>query len=164
MYALRRIARLAISASTGRRDVVDELRDDPAVADDGLIVFALVGTAVVGSTTRQLLPTLLAPVLSPLVALFAAFVLRLVTRITRHPATLAEATATVTLTSLPLLTIPIPAIGAPLGITSWLLVGIVMLQRVTLARLDQAAVITLLGHALTVGALIGIAFAVEALV
>lgn len=164
MNALRRIGRAAWQASTGRREVVDSLRDDPAIADDGLIVFAVVATAVVGLTSRTLLPTVLVPILAPLAALLAGFVLRLVLRIARQPATLAETTATVTLTSLPLLAVPIPAVGGPVGITLWLLVGILMLQRVTLARLDVAAVVTLLSHALTVGALIGAGFAIDALV
>ena len=159
-----RIARSFWEASTGRRSVVDELKDDPAMADDGLIGFALIGTVVIGLTTFDWLPTVLGPVVSPLAALLAAFVLRLVSRVARHPATLAETTATVTLTSLPLLAIPIPVVGAAVGITLWLLTGIFMLQRVTLARLDVAAVITLLAHALTVGAVIGCAFAFEALV
>ena len=134
------------------------------MADDGLIGFAVIGTAVIGLTTFHWLPTILGPLISPLAALFAAFVLRLVSRVARHPATLAETTATVTLTSLPLLAIPVPVVGAAIGITLWLLAGIFMLQRVTLARLEVAAVITLLAHALTVGAVIGIAFAVEAFI
>jgi hypothetical protein len=55
-------------------------------------------------------------------------------------------------------------VGGTIGITLWLLTGIFMLQRVILARLEVAAVITLLAHALSVGAVIGIAFAVEAFV
>ncbi len=134
------------------------------MADDGLIGFAVVGTAVIGLTTFDWLPTVLGPIVSPLAALFAAFVLRLVSRVARHPATLAETTATVTLTSLPLLAIPVPVAGAAVGITLWLLAGIFMLQRITHAHLNAAAVITLLAHALTVGAVIGIAFAVEAFI
>ena len=164
MNAVTRIARLFWEASTVRRSVVDELKEDPAVADDGLIGFALIGTVVIGLTTFHWLPTVLGPVASPLAALFAAFVLRLVSRVARHPATLAETTATVTLPSLPLLAIPIPVAGAAVGITLWLLTSIFMLQRITLARLDVAAVILLLAHALTVGAVIGIAFALEAFV
>lgn len=164
MNAVRRIAGLFWEASTFRRSVVDELKEDPAVADDGLIGFAVIGTAVIGLTTFQWLPTVLGPLASPLAALFAAFVLRLVARVARHPATLAETTATVTLTSLPLLAIPIPVVGAAIGITLWLLASIFMLQRITLVRLDVAAVILLLAHALTVGAVIGVAFAVEALI
>ena len=164
MRALARIVRLLWAASTGRRTVVDELKHDPAIADDGLIGFAVIGTVVVGLTTLDLLPTLLAPVLAPPAVLLAAFVLRLVTRIARNPATLAETTATITLTSLPLLLIPIPTLGPPVGITAWLLAGIFMLQRVTLARLDVAAVATLLSHALTVGTVIGAAFAIDAFI
>ncbi|MEX1004787.1 MAG: hypothetical protein WD990_14120 [Acidimicrobiia bacterium] len=164
MNAVTRIAGSLWEASTVRRSVVDELKDDPAMADDGLIGFAVIGTVVIGLTTFEWLPTVLGPLASPLAALFAAFVLRLVSRVARHPATLAETTATVTLTSLPLLVIPVPVVGAAVGITLWLLAGIFMLQRITLARLDVAAVITLLAHALTVGAVIGVAFAVEAFV
>lgn len=164
MSFVSRIARSFWEASTGRRGVVDELKDDPAMADDGLIGFAIIGTVVIGLTTFAWLPTVLGPVVSPLAALLAAFVLRLVSRIARYPATLAETTATVTLTSLPLLAIAIPVVGAAIGITLWLLAGIFMLHRITLARLDIAAVITLLAHALTVGVVIGAAFAIEALV
>jgi hypothetical protein len=159
-----RIARSFWEASTVRRSVVDELKDDPAMADDGLIGFAIIGTAVIGLTTFEWLPTVLGPVVSPLAALFAAFVLRLVSRVARHPVTMAEATATVTLTALPLLVIPVPVVGAAIGVTLWLLAGIFMLQRVTLARLDVAAVITLLSHALTLGAVMGTAFVVEVFV
>jgi hypothetical protein len=162
--AVIRIARSFWEASTGRRTVVEELKDDPAIADDGLIGFAVIGTVVIGLTTFAWLPTVLGPLLAPLSALFAAFVLRLVSRVARHPVTMAETTATVTLTSLPLLAIPIPVVGGTIGITLWLLTGIFMLQRVILARLEVAAVITLLAHALSVGAVIGIAFAVEAFV
>ena len=105
-----------------------------------------------------------ATVLAPLTALLAAFVLRLVTRIARQQATLAETTAAITTTSLPLLLVPVPTIGPPIGITLWLLAGIFLLQRVTHARLDVAAVVTLLSHALTTGVLIGIGYAVEALI
>lgn len=164
MSAVTGAFRLFWEASTVRRGVVDELKEDPAVADDGLIGFAVIGTAVIGLTTFEWLPTVLGPLVSPLAALFAAFVLRLVSRVARHPATLAEATATVTLTSLPLLAIPVPVVGAAIGITLWLLTGIFMLQRITLARLDVAAVILLLAHALSVGAVIGVAFAVEAII
>lgn len=164
MTSVARIARLLWAGSTGRRTVVDELKDDPAVADDGLIGFAVIGTAVIGLTTFAWLPTVLGPVVSPVAALFAAFVLRTVSSIARHPVTMAEATATVTLTSLPLLAIPVPVIGGAVGITLWLLAGIFMLHRVTRARLDVAAVITLLAHALAVGAIIGAAFGVDALV
>lgn len=162
MTTIVRIARSFWDASTGRRSVIDDLKDDPALADDGLIGFAVIGTVVIGFTTFHWLPTLLGPLISPLAALLAAFVLRLVSRVARHPATLAETTAIVTLTSLPLLAIPIPVAGAAVGITLWLLAGIFLFQRVTLARLELAAVITLLAHALTVGAVIGTAFAVEA--
>jgi hypothetical protein len=164
MRAIRRIPKLLRDASIGRHSVVDELKEDPALADDGLIGFAVVSTVVVGLTTLELLPTLLTPVVAPILALAMAFVLRLLTRIARHPATLAQTTATVTATSLPLLLIPIPVVGAPVGITLWLLAGIVMLQRITLARLDIAAVVTLLSHALTIGALIGAGFAIEAVI
>jgi hypothetical protein len=164
MRAIRRIPKLLWDASIGRHSVVDELKSDPALADDGLIGFAVVGAVVVGLTTLELLPTLLAPVVAPVLALAMAFILRLLTGIARHPATLAQTTATVTATSLPLLLIPIPVVGAPVGITLWLLAGIVMLQRITLARLDIAAVVTLLSHALTIGALIGAGFAIEAVI
>src|SRR5690606_4011035 len=163
MTAVTRAARLLWAGSTGRRSVVDELKDDPAVADDGLIGFAVIGTCVIGLTTFAWLPTVLGPAVSPLAALFAPAVLRTVSNVAGHPVTLAEATATVTLTSLPLLAIPVPVVGGAVGITLWLLAGIFMLQRVTRARLDVSAVITLLAHALSVGAVIGAAFAVDAL-
>lgn len=164
MTTINRIARFMWDASTGRRGVAEELKHDPGVADDGLIGFTVVGTVVTGLTTLQLIPTLLAPVVSPLTAVLAAFVLRLVGRIARHPATMAETVATVTLTSLPLLLIPIPMVGGPVGVTAWLLSGIFMLHRVTHAPLNSAAVITLLSHALTLGLIIGAGFAIEALV
>ena len=164
MRAVRRIARALWDGSTGRRAAAEALREDPAVADDGLIGFAVVATFVVGLTTFAILPTVLTPVLAPLTALLAAFVLRLVTRIARQQATLAETTAAITTTSLPLLLVPVPTIGPPIGITMWLLAGIFLLQRVTLARLDVAAVVTLLSHALTTGVLIGIGYAIEALI
>lgn len=164
MRSVRRIARTLWDASTGRRAAAEALKEDPAVADDGLIGFAVVATLVVGLTTFEILPTVLTPVLAPLVALLAAFVLRLVTRVARQQVTLAETTATITTTSLPLLLVPLPTIGPPIGITWWLLAGIFMLQRVTLARIDVAAVVTLLSHALTTGALIGVGYAVEAFI
>lgn len=164
MTTITRIARFMWDASIGRHSVAEELKDDPGMADDGLIGFTVVGTVVTGLTTLELIPTLLAPVISPLIAVLAAFVLRLVGRIAHHPATMAETVATVTLTSLPLLLIPIPMVGAPVGVTAWLLVGIIMLHRVTLARLNSAAIITLLSHALTVGLIIGVGFGIEVLV
>lgn len=163
MTAIRRIWRGMWAASSGQRRIAEELRDDPAMADDGLIGFAAIATIVIGLSTFELIPTLIAPLVGPLAALVAAFVLRLVTRISRHPIALAETTATVTLTSLPLLLVPVPVVGPPIAVAGWLLAGIFMLQRVTLARLDVAAVVTLLSHALTVGVLIATGFALEAL-
>ena len=162
MITMRRIARLFWEGSTLRQTVVEELKHDPGVADDGLIGVAVIGTFVVGLTTFRIIPTALAPLVTPLAALFAAFTLRLVTRVANHPATLAETTATVTLSALPLLVIPIPIVGGPIGITGWVLAGVFMLQRVTLARLDVAAMMTLLGHALAIGAVIGAGFAIDA--
>lgn len=163
MSAIRRIARNVWLGSTGRREVVGEVKEDPAVADDGLVAFALIGVVVSGLVTLEPWIALAALLGAPLAALTAAFVLRLVARIARHPVTFAQTTATVTLTSLPLLLIPIPVVGTPIGLTVWLLAGIFMLQRLTLARLDVAAVILLLSHALTVGTLIAAGFAVQAL-
>lgn len=163
MNSLRRIARSVWLASTGRREVVHELKEDPAVADDGLVAFAFIGVVVTGLLTLEPLIALAAVVASPLAALAAAFVLRLVSRIARYPVTLAQTTATVTLTALPLLLMPVPIVGTPIGVALWLLAGIFMLQRLTLARLDIAAVILLLSHALTIGALIAAGFAVQAL-
>lgn len=163
MITLRRIARLFWEGTTARPTVVEELKHDPGVADDGLIGFAVIGTVVIGLTTFDWLPTVLGPIAAPLTALLAAFVLRLVSRIARHPATLAETTATVTLTSLPLLLIPVPFVGGPIGVTAWLLAGIFMFHRITRAGLDGAVVMTLLSHALTIGALFGLGFAIEAL-
>lgn len=162
MNAIRRVARNVWQASTGRREVLGELKEDPAVADDGLIAFAFIGTVVSGLTTLELWIALVALIGAPLAALAASFVLRLVSHIARYPVTLAQATATVTLTSLPLLLIPIPVVGTPIGLALWLLAGIFMLQRLTLARLDIAAVILLLSHALTVATLIATGFAIQA--
>lgn len=163
MRAIRRIARSVWMASGGRREVVDELKADPAVADDGLIAFAFISVVVSGLVTLEPVIALAAIIAAPLAALAAALVLRLVSRIARHPVTLAQTTAAVTLTSLPLLLIPIPIVGAPVGLGMWVLAGIVMLQRLTLARLDIAAVILLLSHALTIGTLIATGFAIQAL-
>lgn len=163
MRAIRRIARSVWMASGGRREVVDELKADPAVADDGLIAFAFIGVVVSGLVTLEPVIALAAIIAAPLAALASALVLRLVSRIARHPVTLAQTTAAVTLTSLPLLLIPIPIVGAPVGLGMWVLAGIVMLQRLTLARLDIAAVILLLSHALTIGTLIATGFAIQAL-
>lgn len=163
MNAIRRIARSVWMASGGRREVVNELKEDPAVADDGLIAFAFIGVVVSGLVTLEPLIALTAIIAAPLAALAASLVLRLVSRIARHPVTLAQTTAAVTLTSLPLLLIPIPVVGAPVGLGMWVLAGIVMLQRLTLARLDIAAVILLLSHALTIGTLMATGFAIQAL-
>lgn len=163
MRAVRRIARNVWLGSTGRLEVVHEIKEDPAVADDGLIAFSLIGVAVSGLMTLEPWIALAALVGAPLAALIAAFVLRLVSSIARQSVTFAQTTATVTLTSLPLLLVPIPIVGAPIGIALWLLAGIFMLQRLTLARLDMAAVILLLSHALTVGTLIAAGFATQAL-
>lgn len=163
MRAVRRIARNVWLGSTGRREVIHEIQEEPAVADDGLIAFALIGVAVSGLVTLEPWIALAALLAAPLAALAAAFVLRVVSRIARHPVTFAQTTATVTLTSLPLLLIPIPIVGAPIGLGLWLLAGIFMLQRLALVRLDIAAVILLLSHALTIGALIAAGFAVQAL-
>lgn len=164
MTSVRRIARSVWLASTGRREVVDELKDEPAVADDGLIAFAVIGVVVSGLASFEPWIALGALLGAPLAALAASAVLRLVSRIARHPVTLAQATATVTLTSLPLLLIPIPIAGPPIGLAVWLLAGIFMLQQLTLARLDVAAVILLLSHALTIGTLIATGFAIQALI
>lgn len=144
-----------------RSDLVEEMREDPAVADDGLIGIAIIGTLVVGLTTFHWLPTVIAPLASPILALFMSFVLRLVNRIAGNKVTLAETTAIVTLTALPLVLVPIPLVGGIIGPVWWLLAGIFLLSRVTLARIDNAALVTLLSHALSIGAIFGLAFAVD---
>jgi hypothetical protein len=160
---VRRIAGALWEGAFARKTIVEELKGDPGVADDGLIGIALVGTVVAAAISRELIPTLLAPVVTPLAALFAAFVLRLIGRIARHPATLAETTATVTLPCLPLLLLPIPVVGGPIGVTWWVLAQIFLLHRIIRARIDAVAVIVLLGHALVIGVAFGVAFAVETL-
>lgn len=163
MTTIRRIAGLLWVGALAGPELTDELKQDRGVADDGLIAVSVIGTVIVGVTTLSILTTALAPILSPLVALFAAFVLRLVNRIAGHQVDLAETTATVTLTSLPLLLVAIPVVGGPIGITWWLLAGIFTLRRVTLARIDAVAVVTLLSHGLTIGVLFGVGFAIDAL-
>lgn len=164
MSTVRRILVYLRDGALARHDLVDEVKSDPGVADDGLLAMTVIGPLVTGLFTLHWLPAVLAIVLAPLFSLFAAFVLRLVCRIASTDVTLAQTTATVTLTSLPLVLVPIPLIGLPLAVTWWLLAGILVLQRVTLARLDNAAVVTLLSHALTVGAVLGAGFAVQALI
>ena len=164
MNTARRIVRLLLNGALASRDLVDEMHDDPAIADDGLIATSVIATLVVGLTTFDWIQTVIAPIAGPLLALFVSFVLRLVNRIAGNQVTLAETTAVVTLTTLPLLLVPIPAIGALIGGVWWLLAGIFLLQRVTLARIDSAALTTLLGHALSIGAIFGTAFAINLLI
>jgi len=163
MRTARRIIRLLVQGAAIRSDLVDEMRDDPAVADDGLIAVAAIGTVVVGLTTFHWLPTVIAPLATPLLALFVSFVLRLVSRIAGNQVTFAETTAVVTLTSLPLVLIPIPFVGGLIGPVWWLFSGILLLGRVTLAGIDNAALVTLLSHALSIGAILGFGFAVQSL-
>ena len=159
---IRRIFRLLVLGAVASKDLVEEMREEPAVADDGLIATAVIGTFVVGLTTFDWLPTVIAPVATPVLALFVAFVLRLVNRIAQNQITLAETTAVVTLTTLPLILTPIPVVGAFVGPLWWLMSGIFLLQRVTLARIDNAALVTLLGHALSIGTIFGAGFAIDA--
>lgn len=164
MTTFRRIIRLLLNGALASRDIVDEMREDPAIADDGLIAVSAIGTIVVGLGTLNWLPTVIAPFASPVLALFLAFVLRLVNRITGNQVKLAETTAVVTLTSLPLILTPIPVVGPFIGGLWWLIAGIFLLQRFTLRNIDNAALTTLLGHALSIGAIFGLSFAASYLI